>query len=354
VPHEAALPHAYRLIDEGERGSYVPWPPRNLFIEVSNRCNLACRTCVRAFTRYEPERDLTMAEFEAIAAQFPQMERAVLHGLGEPLLNRELPAMIRLLKGRGVMVLFNSNGTLLSAQWQEQLVGSGLDEFRLSLDTPDRDMYARIRGRPLFDRVIENVQGLVATKRRLGAGTPRISIWAVGSKDNVAQLPDLIRLAARLGVPEVYVQRLTYAVDPQERYGTASPERALFGRLSGDEAELIERCRAVSAELGIAFHASGATDPAHSLSAAQGVEQRPWAACLRPWTTAYITVNGNALPCCMAHWADTHYARMILGNIWKVDFADIWNDEPYQAWRRALLSGEPNEACSGCGVHWSL
>jgi hypothetical protein len=56
----------------------------------------------------------------------------------------------------------------------------------------------------------------------------------------------------------------------------------------------------------------------------------------------------------MAHWADTNYARMIMGNVWKADFADIWNDAPYQAWRRALLSGKPEEACSGCGVYWSL
>ena len=68
-----------------------------------------------------------MEEFEAICAQFPAMERAVLHGLGEPLLNRHLPDMIRHLKGRGITVLFNSNGTLLTPEWQEALVRSGLD-----------------------------------------------------------------------------------------------------------------------------------------------------------------------------------------------------------------------------------
>lgn len=354
MPREDALPRAYRLPQQGKRGATVEAAPRNVFIEVSNRCNLACGTCVRAFTQYEPERDLALGEFEDIAAQFSHMERAVLHGLGEPLLNRDLPAMIRFLKGRGVTVLFNSNGTLLNEAWQGELVRSGLDEFRLSLDTPDSEEYARIRGRPLFDRVVENLEGLVSTKRRLGADTPRISIWAVGTKDSIAQLPDLIRLAARLGVPEVYVQRMTYTVDPAERYGVASPQQALFGQLSQAEAKLIEECHNLSAELGIGFQASGATDPTHSLSAAEDQEQRPWASCRRPWTTAYITVNGNALPCCIAHWADTNYARMILGNVWQKQFGDIWNDESYRAWRTALLSDQPNESCSGCGVHWSL
>lgn len=354
MPREQTLPSAYRLPDDAPRGPRVGAPARNVFIEVTNRCNLACGMCVRSFTHYEPERDLTLAEFEAITAQFPYLERALLHGVGESLLNRQLPAMIRHLKQRGVTVLFNSNGTLLSQSWQEELVHSGLDEFRLSLDSVDAESYARIRGRPLFERVVENVKGLIATKRRLGSASPRVSLWAVGSRDSLAQLPDLIRLAADMGVPEVYVQRLTFAVDPAERYGVAAAEQALFGHLSESDAGWIEECRTLSASLGIEFQASGATDPLHSLRAAQGLEGQPWEACRRPWTTAYITANGNALPCCIAHWADTDYSSIILGNIWQRDFRDIWNDEPYQAWRRALLSATPPKACSGCGVLWSL
>jgi MoaA/NifB/PqqE/SkfB family radical SAM enzyme len=354
VRGEEALPQAYRLPENEQRGPFVGSPPHCVFIEVTNRCNLSCATCVRGFTDYEPLRDLTMAEFTAIAAQFPAMERAVLHGLGEPLLNRHLPAMIRHLKERHITVLFNSNGTVLTQRWQEELVLSGLDEFRLSLDTPDAETYARLRGKPLFQRVIENVEGLVATKSRLDADTPRISIWSVGTKDNLHQLPDLIRLAARIGVPQVYVQRMTFAVDPDRRYGTAAPQQALFGRLTGAEAGVIDQCQELSAALGIDLQASGATDPVHSLRAAQAQQQRPWTSCRRPWTTAYITVNGNALPCCIAHWADTDYPRMILGNIGQKEFGEIWNDEPYQAWRRAMLSDTPPASCGGCGVHWSL
>jgi MoaA/NifB/PqqE/SkfB family radical SAM enzyme len=325
-----------------------------VFIEVTNRCNLACATCVRSFLKYEPFRDLTVEEFEAIAGQFPTMERAVLHGLGEPLLNRNLPVMIRHLRSRGVSVLFNSNGTLLSPDWQKALVRSGLDEVRISLDTPDPERYERMRGKPLVHHVIENVRGLVATKTALGVDQPRISFWAIGTKETLPTLADLVRLAADAGVPEVYVQRLTFAVDDAERYGTASPEHTLFGDLTDPEGAVIDECQRLSRELGVAFQASGATDPAHSLRAAQGRELRPWSACVRPWTTAYITVAGNVLPCCMAHWADTDYGQMILGNIWEKDFRDIWNDAPYRAWRAALLSDTPNRACSGCGVDWSL
>ena len=347
------LPTAYRL-DAKVRTACADALPRCVFIEITNRCNLACTACVRTHRVLEPARDLTFEEFVALVAQFPQLERALLHGIGEPLLHPELPDMVRYLKGRGVTVLFNSNGTLLTPRLQEALVCSGLDEFRLSLDAAEPDLYERMHGRPFFDRVVHNVQSLVATKRRLGRDTPRISIWCTATRDNVEQLPLLVRLAARIGVPEVYVQRLVYFVDSPEPGDAELASTALFGSVQAREREIIAECERLSKELGIAFRASGATDPARSLSAAQREEARPWTGCRRPWTTAYITANGNALPCCMAPFASVDYGSLCMGNIWKTGFSTIWNSEKYRAWRRALLSADPPVPCSGCGVRWSL
>ena len=39
---------------------------------------------------------------------------AVLHGVGEPMLVKNLPRMVRYLKNRGTYVLFNTNGTVLN------------------------------------------------------------------------------------------------------------------------------------------------------------------------------------------------------------------------------------------------
>ena len=152
------LPAAYRLPEGEERGPVATSPPRCVFIEVTNRCNLLCETCPRTFYTYEEPRDLTLEEFKALVAQFPQMERAVLHGIGEPLINRQLAHMIRYLKERGVTVLFNSNGTLLTPAWQEALALSGLDEYRVSMDAATAATYTRIRGVDAFDTVIVNTR----------------------------------------------------------------------------------------------------------------------------------------------------------------------------------------------------
>lgn len=355
LPEQTFLPDAYRLPQGYQRGMIAVSNPKVVFIEVTNRCNLLCETCPRTFFTREPLKSLTYQEFVFIAEQFPEMHRAVLHGIGEPLLNKELPEIIAYLKGRDVEVIFNSNGTLLTPEWQRRLVMSGLDEYRCSIDGSTPETYARIRGADLLYKIHAGLEGLVKTKTRLEADLPRISIWCVASHENLDELPDLVRTAARLGVPEVYVQRMTFfASEPGEQYGMARAELAVFGSASEWQDEIISTCERLGAELGVDFRASGARDPRSSLAAARPADQHPWQACLRPWTTAYITANGNCLPCCISPFATHDYESLILGNLFEKPFAEIWNEALYRQFRAAFLSPNPHKACAGCGVFWSL
>ncbi len=156
------------------RRSIAAIDPRVVFIEVTNRCNLLCETCPRTYFTREPLRSLTYDEFVFIAEQFPEMRRAVLHGIGEPLLNKDLPQIIAYLKRREIEVLFNSNGTLLTPAWQEALVRSGLDEYRCSIDGAEPETYARIRGADLLHKIEQGLSGLVQTGRA-SEQTPRAS-----------------------------------------------------------------------------------------------------------------------------------------------------------------------------------
>ncbi|MCC7209015.1 MAG: radical SAM protein [Anaerolineae bacterium] len=328
--------------------------PRCVFIEVTNRCNLLCETCPRTFDTVETPQTLSWERFVQIAEQFPDMERAVLHGIGEPLLNKRLPDMIAYLKARGVHVLFNTNATLLNEAWARALIDSGLDELRCSVDGADPRTYAAIRGVPLFHKVVANLAEFVRTQREVGATKPRVSLWMTGMRENLAEVPALLRLAAEIGVPEVYLQRLVYFAHAEDSPGMMRNEHALFDAFDADVERIIAEAEALAAELGILFKASGATNPLNSLSASRMPDPHPWKACMRPWTTAYITANGNALPCCISPFATKDYASLQLGNVFERPFDDIWNDERYRAWRERLLSDGPHEACAGCGVHWSL
>lgn len=346
------LPAAYRAIDPSTRGAVATLQPRNVFIEVTNHCNLLCETCPRTFTTYEEPKTLAWDDFLRIVEQFPDMERAVLHGIGEPLLNRDLPRMIAHLKARGVCVLFNTNATLLNDVWARKLIESGLDELRVSIDGANPKTYALIRGAPLFHKVLGNLKRFVEIQKELGASCPRPSLWMTGVKENIAELPDVVRLAARIGVPEVCLQRMTYYAGEADTPGMMDSSHAVFGHYDEYVDRIMAESEALAAELGVTLRGAGATTAKNSVQGKH--DPRPWAGCMRPWSTAYITANGNALPCCISPFATADYDSLKLGNIFEQPFGDLWNAERYQEWRTRLLSDHPHKACAGCGVFWSL
>jgi radical SAM protein with 4Fe4S-binding SPASM domain len=297
----------------------------------------------------EPLRDLSLAEFCALVDQAPTLRRAVLQGVGEPLLNRDLPAMIAYLKRRHEppQVLFNSNAILLTPEWQEALLEAGLDEFRISTDAAHRELYAHIRGVDAFDRMVTNVSTFARRIGELGQG-PRLSLWFTAMHENLADLPDLVRLAHRLNVGEVYVQRLVYYGQ-----GLARQEQSLFRAMHEAEESWLLKAEALAVELDITFRASGATTPRDSLLSPDG-KRRPWSRCRRPQSLIYVTANGNVLPCCFSPFTTCNYPGLILGNAFETPLAEIWNGVAYERFRAALQSDAPPDSCDRCGVCWSL
>src|ERR1700676_1039958 len=184
--------------------------PVCLYLETTNRCNLLCTTCPRTFEALEPPGDMSWELFTTIVDQFPRIARVVLHGVGEPMMVRALPRMIRYLKDRGTYVLFNTNGTLLTRRKGHELIDSGLDELRVSLDAAEPHAFELVRGRDMFARIVRNVRAFRALQRELAVERPRVSLWLTGLQETVAQLTDFVRLAQKIDVDEVYLQRLVY------------------------------------------------------------------------------------------------------------------------------------------------
>lgn len=341
----------FNVVDPASRGAMATQDPVCLYLEVSNECNLACKTCPITYGKVEEPASLSLDKVKYLVSQFTTVKRVVLHGIGEPLLNRELAKIILWLKEKGIYVLFNSNGTLINKRRREALVESGLDEIRLSLDAATPETFARIRGKPLFDVIIRNIKGLTALKAERTSLTPLISLWLTGLRETLKELPDFIRLARSLGVERVYLQRLV-CWDENSDDQMARPEQSLFNSLGREEEALIESAERLARALGISFEASGATTPSASLLG-NGREQ-PWSACMRPWTLMYISARGSAFPCCIAPFSTVDLSRLSLGNAFKQGLASIWNGESYQEFRQKLLSAEPPECCKGCGACWSL
>ena len=177
---------------------------------------------------------------------------------------------------------------------------------------------------------------------------PRVSLWLTGLKETVGQLCDFVRLAHDMDVPEVYLQRLVYFPEGQ---GMARPDQALFAGGEDAEGAMIREAEALARDLGTAFNASGATDPAASLK--PGETARPWSLCRRPWTLMYITAHGRALPCCIAPFSargcnaspSATRRRRRCGKSGTATLPRI---------SRGTVERCPPAACASCGLRWSL
>jgi MoaA/NifB/PqqE/SkfB family radical SAM enzyme len=198
-----------------------------------------------------------------ITAQAPDLKSVVLHGIGEPLLNKELPQIIRGLTNRGVHVLFNSNALLLTPELAEELVASGLDEFRASLDAATDSTYVGVRGSEKFSQVIDNLAELARIRRASPGSKLKVSAWMVGTRENVQDLTDLILLASQIGIDEVYLQRLVYSLDGPGS-GLASRDHAIDDSME-DIRQIVTRSLSLSRRLNIRLKASGLASPPESL-----------------------------------------------------------------------------------------
>jgi radical SAM protein with 4Fe4S-binding SPASM domain len=320
--------------------------PAEVYIEPTNRCNERCTICPRTFFEREGAADLDFARFVAILDQFPGVERVVLHGIGEPLLAHDLPAMVAEARARGARVLFNTNAIALSARMAERLIDAGLDELRVSMDAADPNTYRRLRGVNGYAKAMTNTERFCAMRSALGAQRPEVWLYFVCMRQNLAELPRVIERAGAMGVDAVNLQRLVY-------FGTgeAVEDESTFGANGDPETEaLIDRCIAVAERVGVRLAGSGRRDAADAVRAVDSA--RPWSGCGRPWRSTYVTANGNVLPCCIAPFATRDYDGIVLGNVFAEPIEKIWNGSAYAAFREAHRSQDPPEPCQGCGTRW--
>src|ERR1700691_1649192 len=213
--------------------------PVCLYLETTNRCNLLCTTCPRTYAELEPPADMSWELFTSIVDQIPKLSRAVLHGVGEPMLVKNLPRMVRYLKDRGTYVLFNTNGTVLNERNGRALITAELDELRVSFDASNAESYLAVRGKNYFNRILKNVRAFRELQEREGHTKPRVSAWLTGLRGTGEELADFVPLAAQTGIKEVHLQRLVFF--KENSIGLARPDQALYERLSREEAVPIER-----------------------------------------------------------------------------------------------------------------
>ena len=166
-------------------------PMKSLRLSVTDRCNLRCNYCMPEDDyAWLPRQDiLHFEEVVALVRVFIGLgvSRLRLTG-GEPLVRRELPALVRQLAAlSGIEDLaLTTNGIFLPDQ-VEALRDAGLRRLTVSLDTLKPERFERLTRRPHLKQVLQGIEAA------LRAGYRRLKLDAVIVKGfNDDELADLI------------------------------------------------------------------------------------------------------------------------------------------------------------------
>jgi radical SAM protein with 4Fe4S-binding SPASM domain len=263
--------------------------PPYIKIESTPACQLSCTGCAHRdpdFKRqFNATSHLTLENFKRMIDPIVDTTLGVsISFRGEPLLNRQLPAIVAYAHARGIATSFPTNLSMpISERFAEEIVSSGLDALYISLDGASSETYLQYRVGGDFDAVLANTRLLADTKRRLGNKRLRL-IWKMVVFDHNRH--------------ELQIQQATYR------------------SLGFDEIESVPD------------HYSDETKNRRAASNKSMIERK--SGCWWLWHTIVVTSDGNISPCC-------NHDQFGLGNA--LDGIQVaWRSAPYQALRRAFSS----------------
>ena len=299
-------------------------------IEVTSRCLTRCAMCPRvALAGQWHEQDLPWEAFQRIANVFPQTRHVHLQGWGEPLLHPRIFEMVALAKQAGCRVGLTTNGMGLDAAARSRLLDTGLDLAAISIAGASREAHERIRVGSDFGLIIDNVRQLLALRAGRQTQGPKVELSFLMTKANLAELPDAIRLAASLGVDELYATNLDYVITSAQDDSRAFGDRE---RAASFDA-ILARAKEQAEGLGVAFRAY----PLHPAEVA---------VCeANPLRILFISSDGSVCPCPYLGLAGRSdiprrfegqafcVERPRFGSVLDQDLRDIWESPAYRAFR---------------------
>ena len=181
--------------------------PSILEIETSTHCNInpPCVMCYpRLFDKRQFKGEIARSVSEKLIPFFKNFRTISLHGVGEPLLGKNLFVILDNINTDRTDVQFNSNGLLLTEEISRKLIAKKLKLIDFSLDAATSETYKKIR-RSDFRRVIANIRRLSEIKSELGVEHPVIKLNMTLMNENLGEVTPFIELARRLGAEIVHI-----------------------------------------------------------------------------------------------------------------------------------------------------
>ncbi|MFN8390546.1 MAG: SPASM domain-containing protein [Bdellovibrionota bacterium] len=238
------------------RGEEYPRWPIELFLEISNVCNLKCAMCP-TFSALNPHRFSALKEEERgfIDQQLQRpLETLLAHalnvhcfGYGEPTIHPDFKSFISTIADYEVLIDFFTNGMYLTEELAEFLVEKQVHSITVSFSGLTKEEYESVYIGGIYEQVLSGLATLARIKMRNRSMYPYIEINSLAFEHHLARLDRFVELMADHGANKIHLKSLqAHAFIPQLS-GHASVLRPW------KEGEMLARARLIAAERGLIF-----------------------------------------------------------------------------------------------------
>lgn len=302
-------------------------------IELTTRCPINCRMCIREMADNWLFGDMRVEDFKRLTPYFKDVETVILEGWGDSLLHPNFVEIIRLVKAEGAQAGFVTSGSTLNKDYISELINAGADLIGFSLAGVTPKTHGAIRlGSDLLS-LTEHIKTFIEIKKERNLQNPKLHIIYLVLKNNISEIPSLPQLAKEIGIEDIVLTNLIHIINEWQE------EQKVYrckGDTERDFADLIKEAEARAKELKITLRM-------HPLSPVET------AVCEEnPLKNLYISVDGEVSPCVYLYpplpspfkrifCSKEHtMSSLSFGNIFKEPFDKIWDKEGYAEFRRSF------------------
>lgn len=383
-----------------ETGEDPKWP-LEIFLEVSNVCDLQCAMCP-TFSALNPKRFTNLSRRHRGLFKFDvldkRMEEALKHalvvhafGYGEPTIHPKFRELIDLLAKYEVIVDFFSHGMHLSEEMCAFLVEKRVSKITISFSGASQEEYENVYLGGDFKRVMDGIKRLDTIKKQQKTEFPLIEINSLGFKHHVEKFPNFVEMMGKAGVGIINLKPLqTYDLIKELHAHASLADENIEG-------EILEKARTVASKYGVRLLTREYEGTMSNMENAQALQSRHKGQealseqhvpiselkniakvkkesegglgekadskieihvpnktqleykqydnvhCMEPFKTFYSSYDGGVYPCCFRS------NEITLGDLNNQGAMEIWRSELFSDIRQNALKGlYPKALCDWC------
>lgn len=289
---------------------------------MTNRCNLRCKHCYIDAEDKHYKDELTTEEAKDFIYDLAKMRVPVLlFSGGEPLIRKDLFLLGELAAEQGLRPVISSNGTLIDDGVAKKIKKAGFQYVGISIDGMEEthDNFRDQRGS--FKSALKGIRACLDNGVKTGI---RFTV----NKYNMSDLPSILELVEKEGIPRFCMYHLVYAgrgKDMADMDTSTQEKREILDFLSRKTVELYRKGVEVEI-LTTDNHADGVflfnyikeNEPDRADEIIQLLNMH--GGCSAGNKFANVDARGNVHPC--QFWQD-----YIVGNVKEKPFSQIWNSD---------------------------